>query len=160
MPALNFNMQPQQRTNWCWAAVATSVQRYYVPGSNLTQCVLVNQTLGRADCCQVAGWNACNVGGDLGLVLNALGRLRQTVARPATFAELQAEIQALHPICIRVVWLTGGAHFMACTGYYPTNAGLVLLIQDPWWGAALVFSAFFPLLYHQGGYWSHTCFTR
>jgi len=35
---LDFEIQQQERTKWCWAAVAASVARYYDPLSTFTQC--------------------------------------------------------------------------------------------------------------------------
>lgn len=162
MPSVNFFMQFQQRTNWCWAATAVSIRRYYQPASPLTQCALVCQTIGRNDCCNNPPVVACNVAGDLGLVLQALGHLQATVARPATLVEIAAQIAALRPLAVRVAWWNGGAHFMACTGYFLTIGGLCYLqIQDPWFGTSLVPLAVFPLLYWgRSGVWTHTCFTR
>jgi len=35
---LDFSMQQQDQTNWCWAAVAASVVRYYHADTQWTQC--------------------------------------------------------------------------------------------------------------------------
>src|SRR5947207_15958187 len=35
---LDVNMQHQQHTEWCWAAVGASVSLYYKPSSTWTQC--------------------------------------------------------------------------------------------------------------------------
>lgn len=164
MPSVNFFMQYQQRTNWCWAATGVSVRVYYQPASPLTQCVLVCATLGRNDCCnnlQVAA-HPCNVTGDLGAVLQTLAHLQATVARPATLAEIAVQIAALRPLALRVGWVNGGGHAMACTGYFLALNGLYYLqIQDPWFGTSLVPLVIFPALYWgRAGVWTHTYFTR
>jgi Papain-like cysteine protease AvrRpt2 len=163
MPTFPFAMQPQARTNWCWAATAVSVQLYYYPNDRLTQCVQACNTTGRGDCCEDLPNDAhpCNVAGDLGLVLHALGRLDSTVLRPATLIELANAIVARRPVCIRVTWWRGGAHFMVCAGYVPTTIGLYLLIHDPWFGTSWVPHATFPTVYqNKNGTWAATCFTK
>lgn len=172
MPALNFVMQYQQRTNWCWAAVTVSVDHYYTPASGLTQCTLVNQILGRGDCCQNAlgPWIACNSTGDLAVSLAHVGHL---AAPPgglvpaamwgmASLAQIQHEIDNLRPLGIRVAWLNGGAHAVACTGYWPIAANVTYLtIQDPWYGTSLQLYGYFPLVYANAvAFWSHTYFTH
>ena len=32
---LNFTMQIQTQSNWCWAATSTSIAQYYDPGDHL-----------------------------------------------------------------------------------------------------------------------------
>jgi Papain-like cysteine protease AvrRpt2 len=163
MPAFAFYMQPQARTNWCWAATAVSVQRYYRPNDRSTQCWLVCVTLNRNDCCNnpPARPDPCNVPGALDVALNFFGRLALMVLRPATLPELAQEVAGLRPLCLRVAWWRGGAHFMACTGYLPTNVGLFLLIHDPWYGTSWVPAATFPMLYQgANGIWTTTYFTR
>jgi hypothetical protein len=39
---LDFTMQHQQQTNWCWAAVSTSVALFYDPVSTWTQCAVAS----------------------------------------------------------------------------------------------------------------------
>src|ERR1700682_5031054 len=46
-----FIMQPQQESEWCWAAVSSSVERYFSPTSHQTQCMIARGVLGIAGCC-------------------------------------------------------------------------------------------------------------
>ena len=41
-----FQVQAQLESEWCWAAVSTSIAHYYNPSSSVTQCQVVNQQLG------------------------------------------------------------------------------------------------------------------
>src|SRR5918911_1240122 len=70
---LPFNMQPQQQTNWCWAATSTSVDHYYDPGSGWTQCGVADGELGRTDCCGAGAAGPCNVYGTLDTSLQRVG---------------------------------------------------------------------------------------
>jgi hypothetical protein len=58
---LSFDMQMQTQSNWCWAATATSVSRFYWFLSTWTQCQVANAELERSDCCNSNVPGACNV---------------------------------------------------------------------------------------------------
>jgi hypothetical protein len=62
---LSFQVQQQLESEWCWAAVSTSVAHYYAPSSSVTQCLVVNQQLKRTDCCSNPSSNPCNQPGYL-----------------------------------------------------------------------------------------------
>lgn len=55
--SLNFTMQKQTQTNWCWAAVSASVGNYYGTGS-WTQCGVATAALDR-NCCNQPGRATC-----------------------------------------------------------------------------------------------------
>lgn len=163
MPSLNYTMEFQQHLNWCWSAVAVSVARYYTPALVLTQCQLVNQQLGRGDCCNWQGpWHPCNSTSSVSTALQLVGHLRYVANAPATFLQVQTEIGNMRPFAIRIGWLLGGGHFVTCSGYYQTNLiGDYLLIKDPTFGVSLVPYAIFPKLYWGSlGTWTHTSFTQ
>ncbi|MGW1008405.1 C39 family peptidase [Streptomyces sp. NPDC002520] len=151
-----FNMQPQQRTNWCWAATATSVVAYYTPTA-WTQCSLANAELGRADCCTNPS-DPCNVEHPLDGPLTRLGCLDSLVSRQATYAEISREINAGRPLCIHIGWRGGGGHFIAVTGYddFP---GWVY-IDDSWFGPSDIADATVRSAYQGSGTWTHSYFTR
>ena len=48
---LVFSIQKQLQTQWCWAAVSTSVSLYFNRSSTWTQCTVANKNLKRSDCC-------------------------------------------------------------------------------------------------------------
>jgi hypothetical protein len=70
---LKLTMQLQHQSNWCWAAVSTSVAHFYDPSSSWTQCEVANAQLGRTDCCGTSGSGACNVYGYLDKGLQEIG---------------------------------------------------------------------------------------
>ena len=48
---LDFKIQTQQQTNWCWLTAALSVHRWFDRTSQLTQCQVAGHMLNRADSC-------------------------------------------------------------------------------------------------------------
>jgi hypothetical protein len=155
---LDFAMQHQQQTNWCWAAVATSVALFYDPASTWTQCTVANTELGRADCCGAGASGACNVYGFLDTSLTTVGHLDHFTGSSSTFAAVQAEIDAGRPLCARTAWSGGGAHFLAIIGYRILQE--MLAVDDPWYGKSDVSYATFGSSYQGSGSWTHSYFTQ
>src|SRR4051795_10347923 len=50
---VDFEMQHQCHSSWCWAAVAASVAGFYNESSTFTQCQIADLELHRNDCCSV-----------------------------------------------------------------------------------------------------------
>jgi hypothetical protein len=130
---LIFTMQQEIQTNWCWAAVAASVGNYYAGQETWDQCTVANLELHRTDCCGSGGAGPCNVYGYLASALNRVDCLQNwAIAQRAVFEKVLCEIDHGRPVCVRVAWRGGGAHFVAITGYSnrdPEDARM--LIQDP-----------------------------
>jgi Papain-like cysteine protease AvrRpt2 len=154
---LDFAMQHQQQTNWCWAAVATSVSLFYDPASTWTQCAVANSELGRTDCCGTGASGPCNVYGFLGSSLTTVGHLDHQTGSTSTFGDVQTEIDAGRPLCARTAWSGGGAHFLAIIGYRIFDE--MLAVDDPWYGKSDVSYATFTSSYQGSGSWTHSYFT-
>lgn len=157
---LPFVMERQQQTNWCWSAVAKSVDDYYArPGvSAWTQCAIVDRELG-GPCCGAAGASAaCNVDGPLDNALTHVTRFNKVNAGRATSAEITTELGADRPMGVRVAWNAGGAHFLAVTGFDATTGDLDT--DDPLWGPGHSTLANFPRTYQGGGSWTDSYFTN
>ena len=155
---LDFAMQHQQQTNWCWAAVATSVSLFCDPASTWTQCTVANAELSRTDCCGDGASGPCNVYGFLDTSLTTVGHLDHWTGSSSTFAELRTEIDAGRPLCARTAWSGGGAHFLAIIGYRILQE--MLAVDDPWYGKSDVSFATFGSSYQGTGTWTHSYFTR
>jgi hypothetical protein len=157
---LNFVMQGQQCTNWCWAAVAVSICRYYDPNCSWTQCSLVNAELNRTDCCLAPLCRAgCNIPWYLDRALSRTGNLRSWSSGAASFTEVDQEIDAVHPIGVRIGWNGGGGHFVAIYGYH---SGLSMVaVADPWGPqySDVVYSTLVTA-YLGSGSWSDTYYTE
>ena len=155
---LDFSMQHQQQTNWCWAAVSTSVALFYNPASTWTQCAVANGELNRNDCCGAGAAGACNVYGFLGSSLTRVGHLDHQTGSTATFAQVQTEVNNGRPLCIRTAWSGGGAHFLAIIGFRILNN--MLAVDDPWYGKSDVSYTTFTTAYQGTGSWTHSYYTQ
>jgi Papain-like cysteine protease AvrRpt2 len=156
---LNFQMQHQQQTNWCWAAVSTSVALYYDPTSAWTQCTVANGELGRSDCCGAGGSTSCNVYGTLNTALTRVGHLDHMDVAVASFQAVDDEIDAGRPLGIRVAWSGGGAHFLVVIGYFEGDTNYVA-VDDPIYGKSDLTYATLETAYQGSGAWTHSYYTR
>jgi hypothetical protein len=156
---LPFTMQTQQQTQWCWSAVATSVDRFYTATSTQTQCALVNAELGQTTCCTNGGSTACNQPWFLDRALTRVGNLDRVTSGTATWAQIRAEIDAGRPLGVRIGWSGGGGHFVIIEGYTEAG-GLFLRVEDPWFGTSTVTDGTLRTAYQGTGSWTHTYYTR
>jgi len=162
---LDFHIQYQRKTNWCWAAVAASVAHFYQSSSNITQCNIANGQLGRNDCCDCNDREKCNVYGYLMSSLFRVGHFdKWTARRPATATQTREEIDGARPLCARIVWDGGGAHLVTIKGYAgkPTSGedDCGLAIADPWWGLSDIDIEDFPRGYINCGTWTDSYYTK
>lgn len=173
---VDFDMQPQCHSSWCWAAVAASVSNFYrKPRSHLSQCHLANVELQRDDCCSV-DCHVDDVEFNLPhtLPLNRVGCLEEWVRdERATRARLQQELAAGRPVCVRILWSGGnaggdlqpvlgaaGAHFVTIVGYQPGADKLA--IEDPWLGPTpeISYDQFCAQYTDARGEWADTYYTK
>lgn len=160
---LSFTVSAQTETNWCWAAVSSSVSTYYTPASTFTQCTIVNTAFSRNDCCGGGASNTgtCNRPWYLDQALTVTQNLKSFLSRTLTFAEVQTEIGISAPIGTRVGWNGGGGHFQAICGWLVGASGIEYIdITDPiYLGTQIPFSSFAGS-YQSGGTWSHSYLTE
>jgi hypothetical protein len=157
---LSFHMQHQQQSNWCWAAVSTSVSHYYDPTSTWTQCLVANGELNRTDCCGGGASGACNVYGFLNSALQRVGHLDHMDGSAISFGATRGEIAADRPVGIRVAWAGGGAHFLAIVGVLDATQDWVA-VDDPIYGASdLTYTALKTAYQTPGSTWTHTYYTE
>jgi Papain-like cysteine protease AvrRpt2 len=151
--SLNFSIQQQTQTNWCWAALSASVGNYYRTGS-WTQCGVANAQLGRNTCCNQPG--PCNVYGYLDSALQTTRSFGGMSQGSIQLSAIDNQINMGRPVGLRCAWFGGGAHFLAI---YGTN-GSYLLIADSIYGYSTRALNTFPRSYNGGGNWTTTYFTR
>lgn len=157
---LEFTMQFQQQTQWCWAALSVSVSRYYTPWSGWTQCEMVNQEKGQSTCCQDGSASECNQPHVLDAPLDRAGVLNVMHLGTVAYDAIRDEIDAGRPVAWRIGWSGGGGHFAVIEGYQRFGAQWVA-VDDPWYGSSD--AALFTLTsggYQGSGTWTHTYFTR
>jgi hypothetical protein len=153
----SFQMETQCESEWCWAAVSTSVDHYFQPSSTLTQCEIASQVM-LEDCCLKPRLH--DEAEMLQDALDAVGRLGATKGR-LTFEQLQAEINAKRPVCVRIAWFGGSAHYVALSGYEVLSSGVRTVdVADPFYPDSTEDFDLFPSTYHGGGEWTATFFTK
>ncbi|WP_409566448.1 papain-like cysteine protease family protein [Methylobacterium sp. E-065] len=158
-------MQPQSQSNWCWAAVAASIAAYFDRYTQQTQCLIAGAQLHRKNCCGADANGPCNV---YGFLASALHRVRHLQAWypsvAASFTDVQAELDGGRPLCARVAWSSGGAHFITIIGYLPDSSALagsqLIAIEDPLWGHSDVPYEVLRTGYLQDGCWTDSYFTK
>lgn len=158
--ALAFDMAKQEQTNWCWAAVSTSVARFFGSGAVPTQCKLAANQLRVAECCGEAGaGSACNQPWYLDAALEHLGRLARMANGAQSFTVFQGQIDADKPLCARIGWAGGGGHFVALSGWRIDAAGTAYVtVEDSWYGETEIPFDVFRTSYQGTGSWTHSYF--
>jgi len=138
-----FTMQTQEASNWCWAAVAVSVNEFFDPpnafaGSPWTQSTLANKLLGIASspgCSQTPVPTPCNKPEALDAALGITNNLMTDGAKfnqHLTFDSIQKWVTAQLPLGARIIWFGGGAHFIALDGCKVMSSGQRMVhVQDP-----------------------------
>jgi len=152
-------MQMQTQSNWCWAATATSVSRYFWRWSTWAQCRVANAELGHTDCCQDPVPDDCNVPWYLD---RALTRTQNFVSMtgPASFEQVRDEINAGRPVGARIGWSGGGGHFMVIYGYSLIGGDEYFDIDDPIYGKSHLPMSEFASSYQGTGSWTHTYYMK
>lgn len=153
---LAFALQHQNQTNWCWAAVTSSIAGYF-KNQGWPQCRVVNGGLGQTNCCANGSSQQCNAPWYLDKALTNVGNFANYVANPLPMAAVRAEIDAGRPIGVRIGWAAGGGHFVTITGY---SGQSVLDIQDPWFGHSSQDFNEFSVRYLGGGKWTDSYATK
>ncbi|WP_084534662.1 papain-like cysteine protease family protein [Nocardia yamanashiensis] len=157
---LDFQMQHQQQTQWCWAATSTSVAAYFNAATPWTQCTVVNAEVGRNDCCGGAASTApCNQPWWLDRALTRVGHFNQ-MTTPLTTVQLAAELNQSTPVGARVGWSGGGGHFMVLRGRFTSGATEYVSVADPWYGDSDVTDDAFRNRYQGTGTWTHSYKTK
>ena len=155
---LAFSMQAQTQTNWCWAAVSTSISHYFNGASSWSQCGIANQQLGQTSCCVTPGSAACNQTGYLDRALSTMNNLDAWQNGTVPVTTLNGDVLRSLPVGVRIAWSGGGAHFIAVTG--SVNASGLLHVQDPIYGTSDITYNTMATVYQGTGSWTDTHFTR
>jgi hypothetical protein len=158
---LAFRMQHQVHSNWCWAAVATSVSQFYNRKSKWTQCTVAKGKLGRKSCCGKHVNGKCNKIGHLQHSLRVVGHAEDPpyVEGAIPFSIAKREIDAGRPVGVRTRWRGGEVgHFIAIVGYHSDLE--MLTIEDPTYGKTHVHYRVFRRDYRGSGKWTHSYYTK
>jgi hypothetical protein len=135
---LLLNMQHQQKSNWCWAAVASSIDQYLRPSGARTQCQVACAVLGRDSCCNDGDTDACNSTSTLETALDAVGHLSgEPLSGPVSFSSIitQTSPPFSMPIGVRVSNGPQG-HFLLIVGFNDEGGHQWVRVADPLYGPA------------------------
>jgi Papain-like cysteine protease AvrRpt2 len=143
MAAIDFEMQQQQHSNWCWAAVAVSVARYFDPDSKWCQCRLASR-MAKREKLKVSGCGTCREATGVPKKCNQPWYLQKALrivkmlkgkpkGAPLSYRKTRQLIKAGRPVCARILWGQGpDAHFVAITGCFKTKSGERWVdVEDP-----------------------------
>jgi hypothetical protein len=158
---INFTVQEQSQTQWCWAAVAASISVYYNAASPWSQCRLANDQLGQATCCEDGSGAACNKPWFLYRALNATGNRQASEAGAASKPKIKEVIPTDRPICVEITWPDGTGHFAVIQGYMEYFDGdMGLHIEDPFYHHSYYFYDEMRTRYQGRGSWGYTQYTK
>lgn len=157
---LNFVMEQQQQTYWCWSACTVSVEKYYNPATTLTQCTLANTEWGRNDCCGAGGAGACNRGNWPQTPMQRLGRLNQDLRTTLTAAQISDELAKGAPFIADVIWRDGNSHVLAVHGRHQIDGVEYVKVADPAYGNSTWTYDDFCARYQNIGTWRYSYTTK
>jgi hypothetical protein len=155
-----FQMEKQEESEWCWAAVSASIDHHFDSSSTSTQCEIASEVINAPDCCTHK--SQYNEPEQLQDALNVVHRLRKVTGRLA-FDQLQAEIDAGRPVGVMILWDggDGAAHFVVVSGYCVLASGVRTIdVADPYYPDSTDDFDLFPSAYHGGGTWTASYLTK
>lgn len=165
---LDLSCEEQKGDNWCWAAVATSLARFYDPQIQWDQCKLANRQLLTDRCCGPdADMTFCDKVQRLDKVLQITGNLVEFIQStvppiepPISFEKVKSEIDNGRAVCSRVEWFDGGGHFQVIIGWKIGGGERYLIISDPIYRETEIVFSSFASRYEGGGKWNVAYFTK
>lgn len=159
---LPIAVEPQLRSRWCWAAIASAVAAYYktmsigqhqiadslIAGPGLKNGPYTNEDLFEK-----------NVNFKLDVALKYVQCFSHwTIGKPV-FERIQFEINQGRPLGVRLEWFKGGAHYILVNGYNDQEESI--MIEDPLHGPGILRFDRFPENYRESGaVWTETFFTN
>lgn len=185
-----MTVQPQSCSNWCWAAVASSISNYFYPNAQppLTQCDLAYRTyryrgspvVSLSDCCDTPcsdddptqAWNASidpmGIGDPLWVARVVSSENEQPLASSATTDAMILDALDRHaPVCAIIDWGGGACHVVAIVGAGQGAGGVQnYVVSDPKTTAVHIVSrqqletAYQSLDRGPSGRWEWTYFTE
>lgn len=157
---LNFNMEAQLKSNWCWAATANSVSHFYGRFFNpWSQCKIASHEQGLS-CCNTPTPTGCNVPWYLDKALDCVHNYVSMSSGTLSWEDVKAEIDKGLVVGTRIGWSGGGGHFMAIHGVSRIGFTKYLHIDDPIYGKSVLTVDQFSNNYQGSGTWTHSYITK
>ncbi|WP_309644789.1 papain-like cysteine protease family protein [Phenylobacterium sp.] len=158
---LPFRVDPQTQDQWCWAAVSSSVARFFDGNTAWTQCRVASAEFPPTNCCGPAASGPCNRWWFLERALGRTANLRSFTTGPADPALVEGELTGGAPLGIRVQWKDGTGHFLVIAGIDMGMTPPRVTVTDPIFGVSVLPFTALSGQYQQGqGVWTHTYATQ
>lgn len=155
-------LQPQERSNWCWAASASHVADCL--SAYVEQCDVAQKCLNI--CHGECEDPHCDTAHYLHDALDKLAHFKRWQPARASQSVVQAEIKQKRPVGVRIDWGNGTGHFILIVGAglnrRPPHS-LQYVLFDPAEGVGLQVIGANRLetgRYLEVGHWSETIFTK
>jgi hypothetical protein len=158
-----FPMEQQQETDWCWDAVAVSVQTYFNSDPQLTQAAFAEEVF------DVTSPAQANQPFYLQNALARLGKLSENPQGALSFEDIQQQLAANLPVCVHIAWNEGGSHYVVISGYGVSPGGVrQVSVSDPIfqnsnpviWDYDAFVSTYSPSYTNAEGAWVDTCLVK
>ncbi|VAW70647.1 hypothetical protein MNBD_GAMMA09-3627 [hydrothermal vent metagenome] len=158
---IDLVVQQQQKAHWCWAALASSLADYYQTGDWTQEQIALEiadrDSLLDKKMITITRGNT-NVNTTLDKALRVSRCLSHWSPGKPSFERIQFEINLGRPLCMRIEWHAGDAHYAMLNGYDAKNR--YVLVKDPLHGDSRQAYKEFPRNYNNcGGVWTETYWT-
>jgi hypothetical protein len=154
-----FRIEQQMMSQWCWAAVAVSVRRFYDPKFVLTQRDFVGGELKLPPCSQLP-FDICNQRHSLQLALDSLKVFKSKLDEPCRPKEIIEEISNGRPIGCQLVRNGIDGHYVVIKGVNGVGNNVRIEIADPMDGNFRILSLRELLFGYRESQWEQTFFTQ
>lgn len=154
-------MEKQMMSNWCWAAVATSVFKYYRPAAPLTQNKFAAAFLNNPGCTLLNP--VCNKTQSLAAALGRLAIFDQVIDSHVSSVDVETRLQNGRPVCCLMLHPEYSGHYVVISALFrnPANPNQVTVrVEDPIDGGEQIIP--FPMLVngYKGSFWMKTFYTK
>jgi hypothetical protein len=130
--AFSFDIQRQEESNWCWAAVSATVLSYYDNDTDWTQCDIATAVLKVDACTGDRSAPHINKQTELDKALRVVGCLKRMTDKKVPEKVVFQEIAQRRPVCVRIGWTGEGGHFVVIRGWFIGMEGAVwYIVEDP-----------------------------
>lgn len=157
--SINFKIEQQVMSNWCWAAAATSMFRHYKKNSGITQQKFVSDILDLPQC-EVSPSAACNKQYSLTEALRSLEIFDSVENKASRIADIYEEFLNDKPVALLLSNPVNGGHFVVASGINTTPSGAIITFQDPIDASTRTVRYSVLVSDFQGSCWTKTYFTR
>ncbi|MFD2265415.1 papain-like cysteine protease family protein [Lacibacterium aquatile] len=155
-------VEDQRQDNWCWAAVATSLAKYYDPNTPWTQETVANLELDRDDCQHSQTGGTCDKVRHLENVLKKMGMLAEWPTKYALpVGSVRKDIEQGNPVGIRIGWRDSKGHYAVIVAISGDGLDASYYVSDPMYDDGICSrKTLYGNYQGQGGGWNESFRTK